>query len=1752
MKKNQSVLTARLVTATAAAAMTISAFSVPLQALAQENTQIAQQAETKLVNIASQCSISVPSSENGRAPENMTDGDPATLWVNNGAKWPCDIQFALPVENAGAVKKVVVKFESGHSQWGVDLKLAHVVNSVVQDPITDNIKTIGYDDGYEYVYESPVNVSHINLELSNPTNNGEPGGFWPAIAEVEIWAEDTGVEETDFINVAPNASITSVGGNAGNKSNLVDENYSTLYVFNNGGISTIEGDAWIELALDREYEVSSLEAAVEKMANDPYSFRFTFDIYGKNRKQTEWNLLFEGVEATRAEGENIVTLPFEDAVLLSDVRIVVRSIESTGGDPWPALAEFKIMAKQSSSEDSDEGNIAFKKPVHSNVSNASLSRVNDGSLFNTWSGERYPAYIDVDLEENYNLENVEIYLPTTGYSHYSIYTSMDGSNFDLKAAKTDDASCPAEGDIYDLSGTEARFVRLYVEYQSTSNRSMVNEIRVTGTPSGTPIQEAAPVVVSDFEDSEYNVEITEADTIEEVRGIVSRRLGEQYNDWFDFSIKESVSGHDEFDLTMNNGKVSISGPNGISLATGLNHYLKYFCQVNISQVGDQPVMPEVMPVITEAVHRETPLDVRYSYNFCTLSYSMAFYGEEEWRNELDWLALNGVNVVLDMTGEEEVWRRFLGSLGYTHQEIKDFIAGPAYYAWFYMQNMSGFGGPVHDNWFETRTELARKNHLIMQKLGMQPALQGYCGMVPVDIAQKDPDVKIIGQGGWCSFQRPAMLKTDTASFDEYAEKFYAAQKAVFGDVTNYYATDPFHEGGNTGGMDVSVISKKVLGSMMDSDPDGVWIIQAWGSNPTPALIKGLQGNQDHALILDLYAEKLPRWNNTTSYGGKEFGGTPWVYCMLNNFGGRLGLHGHIENFRFGIAEAYNNSEHMTGIGITPEASVNNPVLYDIFFETAWTDGDTLEPIELNQWYKDYTTRRYSAESEAAYQATLILNDTVYNPALNMKGQGAPENVINARPAESISAASTWGNSVIDYDKAELEKALSLLLKDYDLLKDSEGYRYDLANVAQQVISNTAQEYHKKMANAIQSGNAEQFDLYSTRFLELIDFSEEILSTQKTFLLGTWTEAAKALADGTDDFTKNLYELNAKALVTTWGSLDQATSGGLADYSNRQWAGLTKDYYKPRWEKWIAEQKKRLNGESWKNYSQNDWFAMEWTWATDHTVYTNEPSSADLKVLSEKILSDYSVTNIPKDPAEDDSRDLPVSLYTAKTGSAQSGYASEGPASLALDGDTSTIWHSLWAGDVRENLWIELESEESQLTDGLRYLPRQSGTNGRITEYRVEISNDHGETWNTAAQGSWPNDGSWHLVSWEPAQATNVRLYAVNSITDSSRNLYAAAAEIRVTGGEETPSETVNKILLEQAVAYAEEKMTPEALDKLHPAVRTELEAALEEARAILADETAAQAEVTASWLRLSAAIQKLNFTADKSALQELVESCLLLDLSHYEDDENKAEFTAALADAQEVLANESALDETSIQPAYERLLAARNALNEKPAEEIDLSLLQLLIAESEKIDQTRYLTAGLDAFNEALIQAKAVEAAPESQSQVDTAAAALHQAFLNLRLKADESLLESLRQLKTELQMQMRYAPVLLQNQCVNYLNDLDGYLALGEPEASAGETLLAQGKELLEQIGLTKPDETDKKPDVIQKPEESQKPGNAVSQESVRPDTPAAESSVSAGASAVKQSVKTAASTGITAVLGAAAAPLAGLLLRKRSRKDS
>lgn len=877
-------------------------------------------------------------------------------------------------------------------------------------------------------------------------------------------------------------------------------------------------------------------------------------------------------------------------------EVEVKYAQNSVTDTLTSIGNFKP-------DENGELKINLQQPINAShiyfyanteISNITVIEFDGVNLLNL-----YPKCYDIPLKENYYLNTVTVHTQSEGFSNYSLYTSLNGRDFELVAVKSNDKPCRQEGDLYSLNGKEARIIRVYYEYNSASPESGFEGIDFSGEPSGTPIIKRPEINICDFKDSEYNIPVTDKDAVDEVFGIVERRLGKEYKFWFEFVIGEKKK-YDYFSIAYENGKIKIIGNTGVSVAAGLNHYLKYYCKVNISQVGDQVKMPAEIVIPKEPVYRETKARVRYAYNFCTYSYSYAFWGEKEWRNELDWLALNGVNTVLDIIGQEEVWRRFLSKLGYKLDEIKAFIPGPAYCAWFNMANMFGFGGPFHDSWFEERTQLARRNHLIMKKLGMQPVLQGYSGMVPIDIKKYDPEAEIISQGTWGGMQRPAMLKTDTETFSRYSQIFYTVQKEVFGDAI-YFATDPFHEGGVTGGMSPRTISKIVLSQMLKANPEAVWVIQSWQSNPSSELLAGLSDVNDgrkHALILDLYAEKTPNYcdgkpgNSRHGYSA-EFDGTPWVYCMLNNFGGRLGLHGHLDNIVSGIPKVLNECEYLSGIGITCEASENNPVLYDFLFESVWQENAeySCEQIDIKRWIREYTRRRYGGESNAVNEAWDIMLNTVYKAECNMIGQGAPESIVNARPKLGLNSASFWGNSLIGYSKAMLEKAEKLLLEDYNKFSDSNGYKYDLISLRQQVLSNKALDFYNDICNAYNRKNLNEFNRCSEEFLNLADQMNNMTDESEYYRLSRYLNLVNAITENKDDFTKRIYKINAKALITTFFASDIVCER-IHDYSNRQWAGLISDFYKKRWEIFFGKCKKEIADSTAKEIN---WFEWEWNW-----------------------------------------------------------------------------------------------------------------------------------------------------------------------------------------------------------------------------------------------------------------------------------------------------------------------------------------------------------------------------------------------------------------------------------------------------------------------------------------------------------------------------------------------------------------------------
>ena len=108
--------------------------------------------------------------------------------------------------------------------------------------------------------------------------------------------------------------------------------------------------------------------------------------------------------------------------------------------------------------------------------------------------------------------------------------------------------------------------------------------------------------------------------------------------------------------------------------------------------------------------------------------------------------------------------------------------------------------------------------------------------------------------------------------------------------------------------------------------------------------------------------------------------------------------------------------------------------------------------------------------------------------------------------------------------------------------------------------------------AYQGGTVAKLCSAGSKLLELFDDLDSLLSTNENFLLGRWLESAKALA--TNEEERRNYEYNARNQITLWGP-----NGDIHDYASKQWGGLIKSFYKPRWELFVSEVIKDKKGKS---------------------------------------------------------------------------------------------------------------------------------------------------------------------------------------------------------------------------------------------------------------------------------------------------------------------------------------------------------------------------------------------------------------------------------------------------------------------------------------------------------------------------------------------------------------------------------------------
>jgi alpha-N-acetylglucosaminidase len=664
-----------------------------------------------------------------------------------------------------------------------------------------------------------------------------------------------------------------------------------------------------------------------------------------------------------------------------------------------------------------------------------------------------------------------------------------------------------------------------------------------------------------------------------------KALAERRVPWLKQQIvfeKLNLPGKDVFELQTRIGKLVISATGPNAAAAGLNWYLKYYCSRSMSHMGDNlsPVYP--LPVVKTRLRQEAPALYRYALNYCTYNYTMSFYNWKEWEHELDWMALNGVNAMLIANGEEAVWQNVLRRIGYTEKEISDYITGPAYNAWWLMGNIQGWGGPMPQSQVDSRKVLVQKMIARMQTLGIAPVMPGFYGMVPSTLKHKIK-AHIIPQGNWGAFTRPDILDPTDTAFTRIAGIFYEETQRLYGKDIHLFSGDPFHEGGITTGVDLAKAGLKIQQSMQQYFPGAVWVLQGWQDNPRKEMLA--EADKSAILVQELFGETTNNWEKRNGYEG-----TPFIWCVVNNFGERPGLYGKLQRYADETYRARTGpfAQYMKGVGIMPEGISNNPVSYELMMELGWRQ----EHLDLEEWIKSYVQYRYGKPDEDLLQAWQLLLQTAYNSIPGYQ-EGPPENILCARPALQIKSVSSWGALKKNYDTALFAKAVGLFNDAAPRFRNSETYQIDRINFTRQVMANQADKVFAELVQACNEKDTATFNTAANRFLQLCTRTNSLLNTHPFYRLSTFQQQALHAGNTPAEKQNNLH--NAMMLVTYWGGNDPKEDH-LHEYAYKEWAGMMDTFYRKRWEMYFDYLRKQMKGIP---ATAPDYFSWERNWVKAH-------------------------------------------------------------------------------------------------------------------------------------------------------------------------------------------------------------------------------------------------------------------------------------------------------------------------------------------------------------------------------------------------------------------------------------------------------------------------------------------------------------------------------------------------------------------------
>ena len=686
--------------------------------------------------------------------------------------------------------------------------------------------------------------------------------------------------------------------------------------------------------------------------------------------------------------------------------------------------------------------------------------------------------------------------------------------------------------------------------------------------------------------------------------VIQRFAGAKANVELHADLPKTENDCGQFSYVVNGNRLVVHGSSATALCRGFYDFTKSQGTGICSWSGTGCEWPDEMPDMLEK-HVVSPFAHHYYFNVVTYGYTMPYWDWNRWEQEIDWMALHGVDMPLALVANEAISARVWKQIGMTDDEINAYFVGPAHLPWMRMGNISGIDGPLDEAWHNEQIALQHKILDRMRLLDMKPICPGFAGFVPKAIQRIYPEVTLT-ETSWCDgqFHNWMLSPTDTL-FTQLGKMFIEEWEKEFGE-NQYYIIDSFNEmetpfppkGSDERYELLATYGERVYQSLSAGNPDAVWVMQGWmlgyqryvWDQPTLAALLS-RVPDDKMMILDMavdYNENF--WHNSKNWDEYEgFYGKQWVFSFIPNMGGKSAPTGMLEHYANGRLEALRspNRGKLVGYGMAPEGLENNEVIYELITDGGWTT----DSIDLNDWLASYCRCRYGQYTPAMRTYWDGLRQSVYggftdHPRFNWQ----------LRPGLCRCGS-------VMYDSTYFH-AVETLVESADPLRGNALFEADLAEATAMYAGAYLEMLTQSIEENIGNGNQEAAAMQITQFEQLMRDIDQLLSVHPTLRFDRWIDFAHQHSNG-DTLRDQAFERNAKRIVTIWGP-------PVDDYSARIWSGLIRDYYLPRWQAYFGQ---KISG---KPFDFAEW---ERQWVDEKTSLTPVEKPEDVIDFCKKILGE---------------------------------------------------------------------------------------------------------------------------------------------------------------------------------------------------------------------------------------------------------------------------------------------------------------------------------------------------------------------------------------------------------------------------------------------------------------------------------------------------------------------------------------------------